>query len=129
MSRILRGIRERQRHIGYVVVCFFLFALALALAKPAGWWAVVALWVALVAMLELVYRWTVALVRRNRRKWWAKPRKDRHWRTQRATVYFALFALSLLIQHPFLRYSLLALLAAGMFCVGIIHLIHRNDQI
>lgn len=63
MSAFFRGIRQRQQHIGYFVICFFLYALALALAKPAGWWAVVALWIVLVGLLELVYRWTVALAR------------------------------------------------------------------
>lgn len=128
MSAFLRGIRQRQQHIGYFVICFFLYALALALAKPAGWWAVVALWIVLVGLLELVYRWTVALGKRNRQTWWARPRSYNYVFVLRWSVMLAVAVVTLMFRYPFLRYAFLVLLIAGLLCAGIIRWVARRDQ-
>jgi heme O synthase-like polyprenyltransferase len=107
MAAFFRTIRQRQQHISYFVICFLLFALALALAKAAGWWAVIALWIVLVGLLELVYRWTVALGYRNRRTWWAKRQSHNYW-----FVF---------------RWAFLALVVAGLLCAVIIRRMGRRD--
>jgi cobalamin synthase len=129
MGAFLRGVKRRQEHIAYFVICFMLFALAIALAKPVGWWAVGALWVALVAMLELVYRWTVGLGYRNRRKWWARPHRPGYWWRWRLIIYVPVAVVALLVRSPFLRYGLLALLVAGLLAAGIIRWMERRRQV
>ena len=129
MSAFFRAIVRRQQHMAYFVICFLLFALAAALAKPAGWWAVIAFWIALVGVLELVYRWTIAVGRRNRRTWWAKPRGRRFSLAWRTWIYLLLVVAGLMIRRPFLFYGFLALLVAGLLCAGVIRWMGRHDQV
>jgi hypothetical protein len=127
MPALLRAIAQRQQHMAYFVICLLLFALALALAKPAGWWAIIAFWIALVGILELVYRWMIAMGRRNRQKWWARQRSRHYGFVIRWVLYLAIVTVVLMVRHPFLRYGLLALVAAGLLCAGIIRWLgHRN---
>ena len=47
----------------------------------------------------------------------------------RLYVELAVMLAVVLIHSPFVRYSLLALLAAGTFCFGIIRALHRSDGV
>ncbi|HKD82167.1 MAG TPA: hypothetical protein VKH81_20920 [Candidatus Angelobacter sp.] len=129
MGAFLRGVARRQKHLGYFFICFFLFALAIALVKPVGWWAVIALWVVLVGVLELIYQWTIALGRRNRRTWWGRPHPPGYWRARALIIYVTVAVVALLVRSPFLRYGLLALLIAGLFCAGIIRWMESRRQV
>jgi hypothetical protein len=128
MAAFFRTIRQRQQHISYFVICFLLFALALALAKAAGWWAVIALWIVLVGLLELVYRWTVALGYRNRRTWWAKRQSHNYWFVFRWALYLGIAFAVLMVRHVYFRYAFLALVVAGLLCAVIIRRMGRRDQ-
>lgn len=128
MSSVLEGIRDRQQHLGYFFICFMLFALAIALVKPVGWWAVIALWVTLAGVLELVYRWTIALGQRNRQSWWAKSRDRNFWFNFRWLVRLGVVAVVLAVRQPSVRYALLALLMAALLYAGVIHWMRRREQ-
>lgn len=117
----------RQQRIAYLVICFMLFALATALGKQYGWGTTLALWAGSVAILEFGYRRLLSFEARNRRKWWARP--HRRGRRIRFYVYYASITLCVLIYSPFTRYALLALLTAGLICAGIIHVLHRREEL
>lgn len=129
MKRYARRIRQRQEHIGYFVICFFLLVLAIALARRSGWLAVLALWTLFVFILELAYRWTVSLGVRHRETWWAKPHAPGYWTGWHLVVVICLALVALMIRSPSARYGLLALLAAGLFCAGIIRLLHLKRRV
>src|SRR4051812_19458654 len=99
MSTFLRSLRRRHEHLGYFAICFFLIVLGVALQKTVGWRAVITLWVALGFLLELVYRWIIEVGNRNRRKWWARPRKHGYWNRWRWLLYLATAIVSLMIHH------------------------------
>ncbi|HEY1939591.1 MAG TPA: hypothetical protein VGJ33_16795 [Candidatus Angelobacter sp.] len=120
MARFFRRARQRQQHIGYFAICFILFAFAAAFVRKIGWLAALGLWLACVVILELIYRWVLALGIRNRKKWWAQPRSYRYWRFYRLVLYGTAAAIGSMIRSPVLGYILLALLAAGLLCAGII---------
>ncbi len=127
VNKYLRRIRQRQEHVGYFAICFFLWVLAVALGRRSGWLAVLALWAIFVLILELVYRWTISLGARNRRTWWAKPHAPGYWRGWFLCIWIVWVAL--VIGSPSFRYGLLALLAAGLFCAGIIRLLHLKRRV
>jgi len=121
--------RQRQEHIGYFVICLFLFLLAEVLGLRAGWLAVLALWAALIAILEIIYRWVISLGVRNRKTWWGQPRPVGYWRLWRPGVYASIILAGALIRSPFTRHAVLVLLGAGLLCAGIIRLLHNKDQV
>jgi hypothetical protein len=126
MHRFLRHVARRQQRIAYAVICLMLLLLAEALARKYGLLTVLALWIGLVVPLEFFYRSFVSFEARNRRKWWARQRKNVPG--FRIYVFLGLLVLRILIESPFARYSLLALLAGGLICAGIIRVVHRTDE-
>ena len=126
MRRFIRRVARRQQRIGYALICFFLFLPAEVLGRKHGLATVLALWMGFVVLLELLYRWLVSFEARNRKKWWARPRKD--ILGLRFYVFLGLLVLRVLIEYPFARYALLVLLAGGLVCAGIIRFAHRTDE-
>lgn len=117
----------RQQRIAYVLVCFFLFALAIAVAKKYGRFAVVVVWAGSVFLLELGYRRLLSFEARNRRTWWARPRGRAVG--LRFYVYCGCMLLYIVVNSSFARYGSLALLAAGLNCAGVIHVLHRAEEL
>src|SRR6185312_3635648 len=117
----------RQQRMAYALVCFFLFVLAMAVVKIYGRTAIILVWAGFVFLLEFGYRRLLSFEARNRRSWWAKPRS----RTMglRFYVYCGCIVLYIFINSPFTRYASIALLAAGVICAGIIHLLHRAEEL
>lgn len=129
VNKYLRRIRQRQEHVGYFAICFFLWVLAVALGRRSGWLAVLALWAIFVLILELVYRSIISLGARNRRTWWAKPHAPGYWNVRFFGICICIALVALMIGSPLGRYGLLALLAAGLFCAGIIRLLHLKGRV
>jgi len=125
MNKLLRRATQRQQRLAYNVIALMLLFLAKALGNGDGFLIVFALWAAFLVILEFGYRMLISLEIRNRRKWWAKARRSRLG--LRLYVELGCAVLAVLIHSPFVRYSLLALLAAGTVCFGIIRALHRAD--
>jgi hypothetical protein len=126
MRKLLRREAQRQQRLAYMVIALMLLLLAQALGKGHGLLVVVALWAAFLVILEFGYRKLISLEIRNRRKWWAKARRTPLG--LRLYVELAVMVLAVLTTSPFVRYSLLALLAAGTVCFGIIRALSRGDR-
>jgi hypothetical protein len=125
VNKLLRRATQRPQGLAYIVIALMLLLLAKALGNGDGSLIVFALWAAFLVVLEFGYRKLISLEIRNRRKWWAKTRS---WqRGLRLYVGVAVMVAAVLIHSPFARYSLLALLAAGTVCFGIIRALHRAD--
>jgi hypothetical protein len=120
MSSFFRRLSQRQAHIGYFAICLILLALAVAFARQSGWPAALGVWVICIVILEMIYRWVVALRTRNRKKWWAQPLSRKYGLFLRLIVYGAAAVTGVITRHPALGYMLLALLAGGLVCAGII---------
>lgn len=126
MRKLLRRAAQHQQRLAYLVIALMLLLLAQALGEGHGLLVVVALWAAFLVILEFGYRKLISLEIRNQRKWWAKARRAPLG--LRLYVELAVMVLAVLIHSPFVRYSLLALLAAGTVCFGIIRALHRPDR-
>lgn len=126
MRKRLRGALQRQQRIGYFVIALLLLAPAVAFGQRYGLVVVLALWAGFVIILEYLYRWLITVEARNRRKWWAKQRKELH--LLRLYVVLALLVVRGLFESPFARYTLVALAIAGLISAGIIRLIRRGDE-
>jgi hypothetical protein len=126
MRKLLRRAAQHQQRLAYLVIALMLLLLAHALGEGHGLPVVVALWAAFLVILEFGYRKLISLEIRNRRKWWAKARRAPLG--LRLYVELAVMVLAVLIHSPFVRYSLLALLAAGTVCFGIIRALQRGDR-
>ena len=127
MHSLLHAIARRQQRMAYFVIWPLLFGLAIVLAEPAGWWAVIALWIVLASILEVIYRQMVIVVGRNRRTWWAKRRGDSLLAT-RASLFLAIAVIKLVYTYPFAGYVLLALMTMGLLCAAIIRWLALRDQ-
>lgn len=71
---LLHALWERHRR-GYVFIALLLLAVA-TLFKSAGWVVVVLVYAVLLVALELLYRTIRSLVKNNKNRWWAKPRRE-----------------------------------------------------
>jgi hypothetical protein len=125
VNKLLRRATQRQQRLAYIVIALMFLLLAKALSNGGGFLIVFAVWAAFLVILEFGYRMLISLEIRNRRKWWAKARRSRIG--LRLYVELGCAVLAALIHSPFVRYSLLVLLAAGTVCFGIIRALHRAD--
>jgi hypothetical protein len=74
MNGLFRSLWERHQR-GYVFIALLLFFVA-ALFKSSGWVTVIIIYVVLLAALELLYRTIRSFAKRNKKKWWARPRRE-----------------------------------------------------
>jgi hypothetical protein len=74
MNGLFRSLWERHQR-GYVFIALLLFLVA-ALFKSSGWVTVIIIYVVLLAGLELLYRTIRSFAERNKKKWWARPRRE-----------------------------------------------------
>lgn len=123
--RVIRRILRRQQRVAYFFIYFFFLALAIPLARAYGRAVTLALCAGFIVLLEIGYRRLVLLEARNRRRWWAKQ-----WKGDGLRIYFYPFLIlvALLVDSPFARYALLALLGAGLICAGAIRLPTKDDS-
>ena len=74
MNGLLRPLWERHQR-GYIFIALLLFLVA-ALFKSSGWLIVIFVYAVLLAALEALYRTVRSLVKSNKKKWWARPRRE-----------------------------------------------------
>jgi hypothetical protein len=74
MNERFRSLWERHQR-GYVFIALLLFLVA-ALLKSRGWVTVIIVYVILLAALELLYRTIRSFAESNKKKWWARPRRE-----------------------------------------------------
>jgi hypothetical protein len=74
MNGLFRSLWERHQR-GYVLIALLLFLVA-APFRSSGWVTVIIIYVVILAALELLYRTVRSLAKRNKKKWWAKPRRE-----------------------------------------------------
>ena len=74
MNALFRSLWERHQR-GYVLIASLLFLVA-ALFKSSGWLTVIIIYVVLLAALELLYRTIRSFAESNKKKWWARPRRE-----------------------------------------------------
>jgi len=116
---------RRQQRVAYFFICFFFLALAIPLARAYGRAVTLSLCAGFIVLLEIGYRRLVLIEARKRRRWWAKQRQG-----YGLQIYFYPFLalVALLVNSPFTRYALLALLVAALICAGAIRLLTRDDS-
>src|SRR5690349_24825130 len=74
MNALFRSLWERHQR-GYVLIALLFFLVA-ALFKSSGWLTVIIIYVVLLAALELLYRTIRSFAESNKKKWWARPRRE-----------------------------------------------------
>jgi hypothetical protein len=127
MWRFLRRLGRRQQRFAYLVIALMLSSLAVTIGQRFGWPVAVSFFVLFLMLLEVLYQQSRRLIVRNRHKWWARRRSG----SAVFGIYLpaALIVMTVLIESPFVRYSLLALLVAGAICAGAIGFMQRRDQL
>jgi hypothetical protein len=103
-----------------MLIGVLLLAFSVALFKSAGWIVVISIFALLMIGLELLYRQIQSLSKKNKQKWWAKPRRG----FPRAYALLAAMIAFLLVESQLARYWLVATLVGAILAAVGIHL-HR----
>jgi hypothetical protein len=110
----LRALWERHKR-GYIFIALLLFGVA-ALFRNSGWVVVIFIYAVLLAALELLYRTIQSLVKSNKNRWWAKPRRE----FPRAYGVLAVLVVMLLVESEIARSWVVAtVVGAIVIAVGI----------
>jgi cobalamin synthase len=99
---LFRALWERHKR-GYIFIALLLFGIA-ALFRSSGWVVVVLIYAVLLAVLEVLYRTIQSLVKNNKHRWWAKPRRE----FPRAYGVLAVLVVILLVESEIVRSWLVA---------------------
>ena len=124
MNGLLRALWERHQR-GYIFIALLLFGVA-ALFKSSGWVVVIFIYVVLLAALELLYRTIRSLVKTNKNRWWAKPRRE----FPRAYGVLAVLVVIVLVESEIARSWVVAtVIGAIVVAVGIrFHRAYEENQ-
>jgi len=122
LDRLLRALWERHQR-GYLFIGVLLLGLSVALFRSFGWVAVVSIFALLTIALELLYRLIQTFVKKNKKRWWAKPRRE----FSRAYALVAAMIVFVLVKSELARYWLIATLVGSVLAAAAIYL-HRTYE-